>query len=146
MLIKSREFIPKILPTHPIYTCLLSPETRKVIGEAQENSKPALHLLETEGFTKTSLIDIFDGGPIISCPRNSIRSIRDSCFATVEKIVAQPPESVPYLVTNNSLDFRACQATLGMKGSNLTIDEKVAQALNVKIGDTLRYVTAHPES
>jgi arginine/ornithine N-succinyltransferase beta subunit len=35
-------------------------------------------MLEDEGFTRSGLIDIFDGGPTVTAPRDHIRTIRNA--------------------------------------------------------------------
>lgn len=71
-------FVDDLMPSHPLYTCLLSPEARAVIGQVHEHTRPALHLLEAEGFRHKGLVDLFDAGPTVECPLASIRSVRES--------------------------------------------------------------------
>ncbi len=49
------------MPKLPIYINLLSKEAQAVIGQVHDNTKPALKLLEREGFCCRDYVDIFDG-------------------------------------------------------------------------------------
>ena len=45
-----KQFIADLMPDHPIYIPMLSPEAQAVIGEVHPEARPALRLLEQEGF------------------------------------------------------------------------------------------------
>src|SRR3546814_13187641 len=57
------QFIADLMPKHPIYTALLRDDARAAIGQVHDSGKPALAMLEAEGFRYDGYIDIFDGGP-----------------------------------------------------------------------------------
>ncbi|MEE3117622.1 MAG: arginine N-succinyltransferase [Pseudomonadota bacterium] len=114
-------FIEELMPTHPLYTCLMSEEARAVIGQVHEHTRPALHLLEAEGFRHQGLVDLFDAGPTVECPLTDIRSVREARAWRVE-IDQQPPSrfqarrrdgfALPLLITNTeTADFRATVLT-----------------------------------
>ena len=48
--IGNKVFIAELMPRYPIYTNLLSQEAQDVIGHVHEKTRPALRLLEREGF------------------------------------------------------------------------------------------------
>ncbi|MCV5888920.1 arginine N-succinyltransferase, partial [Escherichia coli] len=71
-------------PKLPIYINLLSQEAQAVIGQVHDNTRPALKLLEREGFTNRGYVDIFDGGPTVECDLRNIESVRHSFRAQVK--------------------------------------------------------------
>lgn len=60
-----KAFMAEMMPRNPVYVCLLPEEAQKVIGEVHTNTRPALSLLQAEGFRCRGYVDIFDGGPTV---------------------------------------------------------------------------------
>jgi len=139
---KSKQFIADLMPTYPIYTTFLSDEAREAIGKTHENTTPALRLLESEGFTKTNQVDIFDAGPKISCQIQKIRSIKESRVAKVAQISNDLIDNLDHLVSNTNVkNFRASMGTVKVLDMNtVIISKKLSENLNIKLGDEIRYV------
>lgn len=78
------QFILDLMPRSPIYVDLLPPEAQAVIGQCHVQGQGAKRLLEWEGFRFDHVIDIFDGGPLLSAPRDQIRTHRESRLVRVE--------------------------------------------------------------
>jgi arginine N-succinyltransferase len=136
----NKAFIAELMPKHAIYTVLLSPEARAVIGKVHEQTLPALHLLERENFRMQGYIDIFDGGPTVESPLAEVRTIKRSRL--VKAAPGQDANAVPHLVANTKLDeFRCLLANLSPSGANASLSKVQLEALRVKPGDTVR-VTA----
>lgn len=83
MVMKDKTFIADLMPRHPIYIALLPLDAQQALNKPHPLTEPALKLLEQEGFSPTGEIDIFEGGPIISCPAAEIRSIKNSILTKV---------------------------------------------------------------
>src|SRR3546814_17291501 len=66
------------MPKHPIYTALLSDDARAAIGQVHDSGKPALAMLEEEGFRYDGYIDIFDDGPAVSIRTEQLRTVREA--------------------------------------------------------------------
>jgi len=141
----SKRFIEDLMPRHPIYTCLLSDEVRSVMGQVHENTRPALAMLESEGFTKTECIDIFDGGPQISCKRDSIDAVKRTQVARVTQIVLVL-ETTPTILSSTSGGFRAMLGSAKLVDDGFVISEIVALTLQVKLNDELRSTSLHPDT
>jgi len=136
----NKAIIAELMPKHPIYTLLLSPEARAVLGQVHPQTAPALHLLERENFRRQGYIDIFDGGPTVEAPLNEIRSIKRSRLAKVVAGAAQG--GLPHLVANTQLEgYRCALAELGPSDTSAALSAEIMQALQVKAGDIVR-VTA----
>ncbi len=78
------QFILDLMPQHPIYVDLLAQDARDVVGKCHKDGEGAQRLLEWEGFTFSNVVDIFDGGPLMSVPRDHIRTLRESKRLKIE--------------------------------------------------------------
>jgi arginine N-succinyltransferase len=137
--IGKKGFIADLMPKLPIYINLLSKEAQAVIGQVHDNTKPALRLLEKEGFTCRNYVDIFDGGPTVECDVRNIESVRHSIRAKVT--IAEHTSSQDYLISNTSFeDFRAtaAKAAHDHESESVILSPEVAQALKVNEGDYVR--------
>ena len=70
------QFISDLMPKYPIYVNLLAPEAQAAIAEPLGASRPAMQLLEKEGFRYQGYIDVFDAGPTMQVERATIRTVR----------------------------------------------------------------------
>ena len=134
-------FIADLMPKLPIYVNLLSDEARAVIGQVHEKTRPALRLLENEGFTYRGYIDIFDAGPTVECLRYNIDSIRRSFSAKVK--IAPHTSAQDYLISNTHFHhFRAtaCKVAVDQEANQAIVTQEVADALRVIEGDRVRLV------
>jgi arginine N-succinyltransferase len=141
----NKRFIADLMPKHPIYITLLPPEARAVIGLVHEQTRPALRMLEAEGFAWTGMVDMFDAGPIVTCPLKDIRVVRESRKLAVAEIVPGEPAGEPQLVTNARVDFRACAAAVQQTpDGGVRLSDASARALAVKVGDPVRLAPLRP--
>ena len=144
----NKKFIADLMPTHPIYIPMLPKPAQDVIGQVHANTRPALHLLESEGFQFSGMVDIFEAGPVMICPRDEIRAVRDSHTAVIRQLTDDPiaPDSNDqYVISNTSRDFRAIKGNLLLADDGtVTIQKNLAAAVNLNTGDTLRYTTIKP--
>ncbi|BCL71376.1 arginine N-succinyltransferase [Vibrio nigripulchritudo ATCC 27043] len=137
--IGKKGFIADLMPKLPIYINLLSPEAQAVIGKVHDNTRPALRLLEQEGFSCRGYVDIFDAGPSVECDLRNIESVRHSFRAKVS--VQEHSSAQHYLMCNSSFEnFRATAATAAYDKATDTVmlSQEVANALEVKDGDYVR--------
>ena len=138
--IGNKVFIAELMPKHTIYLHFLPETAREVIGEVHPGTAPARKMLESEGFRYEKYIDIFDGGPTLSCALQDIRAVRDSRYVSVNIGPAQE-HSIPYLISNTSLaDFRCSLITIGPSEGQITLPAEIAHALHVNQGDNVRVV------
>ncbi|PSW19221.1 arginine N-succinyltransferase [Photobacterium sanctipauli] len=138
--IGKKGFIADLMPKLPIYVNLLSPEAQAVIGEVHEKTRPALRLLEKEGFTCRGYVDIFDAGPTVECDVRNIESVRHSQLCRVE--IGLPGKGSECIISNTSFEhFRAVAGTVGIEGEAAVISAEMAKALQVQDGDQVRLIT-----
>lgn len=134
-----KEFIAELMPKHPIYVNLLSPEAQAVIGQVHDKTIPALKLLQSEGFQNRGYVDIFDAGPTVECQLERIHSVANSLRVAV--VIGDVVGGDAMLLSNTQLaHFRACidKVNLNTKRAEVTISVATAKALRVNEGDELR--------
>ncbi len=129
------KFIGDLMPKTPIYTALLADAAKPVMGQPHPSGRPALRMLEEEGFAFDRYIDIFDGGPTVTARTDHIRTIRESQVETIGAI--EPGGKTKMLLAAGQLnDFVACcAATSRANRKHLCIDPEAAEMLGVKVGD-----------
>jgi arginine N-succinyltransferase len=143
--VMDKRFIADLMPRCPIYVPLLPQEAREVIGKVHEETKPALKMLQDEGFKISDMVDIFEAGPIVHFRLNDIRIVKESRRSVVEEITSDPVESVPYIIITTGDDFRACIGTVEVRESGgARVKVETAQALGVNVGDTIRFGPMRP--
>ena len=129
------KFIADLMPKTPIYVAFLTDSAKAVIGQPHPSGRPAMRMLEAEGFTYDRYVDIFDGGPTVTALTDKIRTVRESNYETVREIGGSG-RSKMLVATGRLKDFRACCATakrIPKKG--ICIDGEAAELLGVKVGD-----------
>lgn len=138
--LRGNQFIADLMPKHPIYTALLSEEARAVIGHCHERGRPALAMLEAEGFTYDGYVDIFDGGPTVTARTEQVRTIRDARTLAVAELVEGHHEMPRALLASGRLrDFRAWIGH-GDAGDDVRLPCGEAAAMGVRVGDEVLHV------
>lgn len=140
--IGKKVFIAELMPKYPIYVSLLSKEAQESIGKVHEKTRPALRLLEQEGFKCRGYVDIFDAGPTVEADIEQIATIRQSYEANVQISPMLDTASLDdYFIVNTKIhDFRACVAQIRLIDDNtVLVSQQVADALLLNNGDTVRF-------
>ncbi|MBU2971781.1 arginine N-succinyltransferase [Pseudoalteromonas sp. C2R02] len=140
--IGQKVFIAELMPKYPIYVNLLSKEAQEVVGQVHEKTKPAIQLLKNEGFTFNGYVDIFDAGPTVEAKLNNVRTVRSSSHKKV--IIGDNAGGQQVMIANTELEnFRATLADLSFDkdGDDIVITAKMAEALQISEGDTIRIAT-----
>ncbi|MEH8020621.1 arginine N-succinyltransferase [Rheinheimera metallidurans] len=140
--IGKKAFIAELMPRHPIYVGLLPESAQEVIGQVHQNTKPALNLLENEGFTHKGYIDLFDAGPTVEAQLKQIKSVAESKKVPVKIAAVQGEQTLA--VANTSLQqFRASFSTEAQYDAEqelLLLSAEFAAALQLRDGDMARFI------
>ena len=142
----NKQFIADLMPRHPIYVSLLAPEAQAVIGKPHPSTLPAMKLLLREGFRYNNYVDIFDAGPTIEAPRDSIHTITSSSLVMLKDII-DDVSSPRYLLSNTKLNFRATvgHAIYNKLEGTCLLGQETAELLQLNYGDSLRIAPLHIE-
>lgn len=145
--IGNKVFIAELMPKYPIYVNLLSEEAQAVIGKVHDKTKPALQLLEQEGFSCRGYVDIFDGGPTVEANLQHIRTARTSRKLPVKIDDRAAASGEQHYIINTSVQgFRGISDDMAVdEASQLAlISAAAAEALNVSNGDEIRFAPGKP--
>ncbi|MBB5190553.1 arginine N-succinyltransferase [Silvimonas terrae] len=141
----NKSFIAELMPSYPIYTCLLSEEAQAAVAEVHPATRPARKLLEAEGFRYRGYVDIFDAGPSLECALTDVRAVRDSQLFKSLSVNATPEGGESWLVSNRKLaDFRCALAMTHPLEGSLPLTADVLQRLEIADGDSVRAVRLAP--
>jgi arginine N-succinyltransferase len=131
------QFIADLMPRTPIYVSLLSEQARAVMGLPHPTGRAALRMLENEGFSFERYVDIFDGGPTVTAPTDSVRTVREARELTIGEIGEAGPRRV-LLAAGRMRAFRAGLAQVHqIDADHIGIDEPTARLLDLAVGDTV---------
>jgi len=136
--IGQKVFIAELMPKYPIYVNLLSKDAQAVIGKVHDNTRPAIELLKSEGFTFNGYVDIFDAGPTVEAKVDNIATIRNAHNFKVE--IGEASGDTMVLLANEKLEgFRATVAPMSYddRAGSLVLSQELADALQLQAGDTV---------
>jgi arginine N-succinyltransferase len=132
------QFILDLAPRHPIYVALLPERARAVVGQVHPDGRAAKALLEREGFRETGLIDIFDAGPTVACPRDEIRTLKESRRLRL-KLASEVEDAVMGLAAVDAIrDYRAVRSAMRIDGESVVLPRQSAELLKLKEGAVVR--------
>jgi arginine N-succinyltransferase len=141
--IGQKVFIAELMPKYPIYVNLLSKDAQAVIGQVHDNTRPAIELLKSEGFTFNGYVDIFDAGPTVEAKVDNIATIRNANSFTVE-IGEMAAGDTMVLLANEKLEgFRATVTPMSFDSrvKSIVLSQTIADALHLQAGDIISATT-----
>ncbi|MEQ7874879.1 arginine N-succinyltransferase [Sphingomonas sp. ASV193] len=132
--IHGTQFIADLFPKTPIYLSMLPESATSVLGQPHPTGKAALKMLENENFVWDGYVDIFDGGPTVTCRTDQVRTIQQSQWLRVAGDGTGGKTMM--LATGTLTDFTATygQAEVTDNGE-LTIDRAALDRLGIGPGD-----------
>ncbi|MCE2926110.1 MAG: arginine N-succinyltransferase [Rickettsiales bacterium] len=134
------QFISDLMPKYPIYVNLLDPKAQAVIGRPFNTSRPAMKLLEAEGFRHQGYVDVFDAGPTLQVETSQIRTVKDSRVLPLGGITALAGKPTHMVCNTKLIDFRAAMAVIQERDGSVTISDETAKALDVTKDDEIRLI------
>ncbi|TIC87082.1 arginine N-succinyltransferase [Crenobacter intestini] len=144
--IGQKAFVAELMPKYPVYIDFLAPEAQAVIGRTHDNTRPAVAMLEAEGFRYEGYVDIFDAGPTVQTYTSEIRAVRESALKIVRVVDPLPAEGGQAVLVSNTAfaDFRCLLAVTAVDHKSVALTPALAERLGVAEGDTVRVVTVNP--
>lgn len=128
------QFILDLMPQHPIYVDLLSQEARDVVGKCHKDGEGAQRLLEWEGFAFSNVVDIFDGGPLMSVQRDHIRTLRESRRLKLEPSSQLIGAKRGLIAAPSIQKYRCVSAHVAIANGVAHVDAAVLAALKLEAG------------
>lgn len=141
----SKQFIEEMMPMHPIYLDLLPQEICDGIGTVHTETVPALKLLQSEGFQETDLVDIFDAGPVVSCPTSQIDGVQRTREVTIREVTDHASIEEPNaILCSRAGGFTSALVDLEPSSETAKIDRKTAAALQIDVGSSCQAMALRP--
>ena len=99
-----------------------------------------MKMLLDEGFEFENYVDIFDAGPLVEARKEDIKTIVESRLVVVSNI-GEVKEDKEYLMASGAVESFRCSRGLGeVRDAEIKINNDVAAALTVSVGDEIRIV------
>lgn len=140
----NKRFIEDLMPRYPIYTSLLPASARASLGDVHPLTRPALAMLQAEGFEKTNMVDIFDGGPVVRCSTSAIDAVRRTQVRTLLRIETEV-SSPAQIIASLKNGFHATIANVQDADAGLVISQHTADLLQLTLGDQLLTTSLYPK-
>ncbi|GGW78755.1 arginine N-succinyltransferase [Alteromonas halophila] len=140
--IGNKVFIAELMPKYPIYVNLLSEKAQAVIGQVHQKTRPALQLLQEEGFSCRGYVDIFDAGPTVEANLSHIRTAHASRKLPVVIDDQTAAQGQGHYIINTSIeDFRAVATEMAVSEEQqvAVLSRQAAAALNISEGESVRF-------
>ena len=140
----NKSFIAELMPKSPICLPMLPDAARAVVGMVHDNTRPALKMLQAEGFNFNGMVDIFDGGPVVEAFVHNIRTVREAvnrhAMVVNHSMDLDVPAEQRVMISNRSFrDFRVTTIPMNCIGPDtVKIPRVLAEALLVESGDPVR--------
>ncbi|AEI37475.1 arginine N-succinyltransferase [Zymomonas mobilis] len=141
--LKGNHFISDLMPDYPIYTALLPESAQAVIGQPHMSGRPAMRMLQKEGFQAGDYIDIFDGGPTMIAATDQIRSIANAREAVLEGSSIEKEGQLSIIATGHLKNFRASYGTIRKNIENnkqVKINQEAIDNLQLTSGDKFIHI------
>ncbi|MCB0421697.1 MAG: arginine N-succinyltransferase [Bdellovibrionales bacterium] len=132
---ENKGFIKSLFPEEDIYLCLLDAKARLSIGRVGEETRPALHLLEKQGFKYNNEVDPFDGGPHVVAKKQEVTLIKKSQTVEVSGNGQKGYTEHYFIATEKEGSFKAGQTAATLENDHLFLPERTMRALNLEEGD-----------
>lgn len=129
----SNQFITELMPKYPIYTNFLSTAAEGVMGKPHDATRRAMEMLLEEGFQYESLIDVFDGGPLVRATVAQIRSVQQATSGVAEA-TAQLPENKMLIANQDLSNFRIVFDDALVNGKTIMLAPAALAALQLLDG------------
>jgi len=135
----NKQFILDLMPRNPIYLHLLNQQAVHAIGKPHNSTKPALRMLEKEGFLFDGYVDIFDAGPTVSVPKKLIKTVANSIVTNIIDCVNDLDTDLHMVATVDG-PFRATLAPAIIYDGEVILSKEHAQLLKLKPGKRCRII------
>lgn len=122
-------FVTQLMPQQPLTARSMDESARSVIGEVHPDTRPALHMLECEGFRYAGLVDPFDAGPTVEARVQDLQSVQYSGHC-------------PVRVADTSQNMRA-PWTNGGQSRTLLVGNGKTSDFRATVTRAARYLPAH---
>jgi arginine N-succinyltransferase len=136
---QNKEFIRSLFPEEDIYLALLDSKARLVLGRVGPETLPALHLLESIGFTATNEVDPFDGGPHVGCKAKNVSLIKNGRRLKVAAQKPGPFSENGFVATMRDSEFTGGSSAYSLQGEEIVLPEKTMRVMELSAGEDVYF-------
>jgi arginine N-succinyltransferase len=142
----NKEFIRNLFPQTPIYACLMPQGVQDKIGVVGPQTRGVEKMLRQIGFEYANRIDPFDGGPHFQAKTDDVTLVQQTRHARVVAVEGAD-DGRPYGIVSSEHDGVPHFTAVGTRfrligsGAEIGLPESARQALGVKPGDPVGYLT-----
>ncbi len=133
---QNQEFIRSLFPEEDIYLALLDAKARLVMGRVNEETRPALYMLESLGLEYMEEVDPFDGGPHYKCNVADVSIVKNSQKMKLGSV----PQSEQVFTSEAMISFERDKEFIcgwspySVEGDQLILPEKSINKLAIEKG------------
>jgi arginine N-succinyltransferase len=135
--VTDNQFILDLMPKYPIYADLLPEAAREVIGKPHADGAAAKKLLEWEGFRYAHVVDIFDAGPILTAPRDFIRTKREAREMRLRTVASHERSHRALVASPHFSRFRCVSCVADIDEETIGVTAGVQRTLGIGAGETV---------
>ena len=138
---QNKEFIRSLFPEEDIYLCLLDAQARLSMGHVNQETLPALHMLQGVGFEQISEVDPFDGGPHIMCDVDKVSLVKEAEWLNYKPVESKGEFNDEALIgVMREHEFVGGVSLYRKDGSEICLPEKTKKAMQLQSGEKV-YMT-----
>lgn len=134
---QNKEFIRTLFPEGDVYLCLLDSKARLVLGRVGQETQPALHLLEAQGFKYKGEVDPFDGGPHLSVRTQDVKLIKKSKRLTVGIGAPKAFHGQAQIGIDRSGDYRGGLTSYCLSEDKVYFPDSTMRAMSLDKGEVV---------
>ncbi|RBP51592.1 arginine N-succinyltransferase [Arenicella xantha] len=138
--IHGNQFIADLMPKQPIYVNMLPAAAQAVIGQPNVVGKPAMQMLENEGFRWNGHVDIFDAAPSVDTKIDDIESVKHSELAEVIGISEYDGDEQAVIATSDIASFTTAISRISVEKGGVRLPRATLKGLGIELGDSIRYL------
>ena len=135
-----------IVPLGEISTADFPLTVKASLGQPHPSGLGAMRLLQSEGFIFSGTIDLFDGGPIMTAHRDTIRTVMNSHTADISASPSGVGGEMTLIASGKVADFRAVLSPAKLSPNGLLGLPEAMRGLNPEPNRAVRYWQAPSKS
>jgi len=134
-----------IVPLGEISTADFPLPVKASLGQPHPSGLGAMRLLQSEGFIFSGTVDLFDGGPIMTAHRDTVRTIMNSQSAGISASPSGAQGKMTLIAKGKVADFRAVLSPAKLSVNGLLVLPETLRTLGPEQGQAVRYWQAKPK-
>jgi len=141
---RNPEALGDIVPIGRIDTYDMPLDVKASLGQPHPSGIGAMRLLQSEGFMFSGTIDLFDGGPIMSVHRDTIRTLMNINTAAISASPSGAQGHMTLVSSGKVKNFKAILTPAVSSAERLLVLPSALHVLGASMGSDVRYWQTKP--